>query len=63
MFHVKQIKEFRFMKINEKYSIESSELNVTVYEHFTVKDKEVKKPVGYLSSINIDITYGNSLNN
>ena len=40
------------MKINEKYSIESSELNVTVYEHFIVKDKEVKKPIGYLSSIN-----------
>ena len=40
------------MKINEKYSIESTELNVTVYEHFTVKDKEIKKPVGYLSSIN-----------
>ena len=40
------------MKINEKYSIESSKLNVIVYEHFTVKDKELKKPVGYLSSIN-----------
>ena len=40
------------MKINEKYSIESNELNVIVYEHITVKDKEVKKPVGYLSTIN-----------
>ena len=40
------------MKINEKYSIESTELNVTVYEHFTIKGKEVKKPVGYLTTIN-----------
>ena len=40
------------MKINEKYSIESTELNITVYEHFTIKGKEVKKPVGYLTTIN-----------
>ena len=39
------------MKINEKYSIESTELNVTVYVHFTIKGKEVKKPVGYLTTI------------
>ena len=39
------------MKINEKYSIESSKLNVTVYEHFTIKGEEVKKPVGYLTTI------------
>ena len=46
------------MKINEKYSIESDALNVTVYEHSIVKEeesenfgKEVKKPVGYLTTI------------
>ena len=46
------------MKINEKYSIESDVLNVTVYEHSIVKKKEsenfgkeVKKPVGYLTTI------------
>ena len=46
------------MKINEKYSIESDVLNVTVYEHSIVKEeesenfgKEVKKPVGYLTTI------------
>ena len=27
------------MKINEKYSIESDVLNVTVYEHSIVKEK------------------------
>ena len=46
------------MRINEKYSIESDVLNVTVYEHSIVKEeesenfgKEVKKPVGYLTTI------------
>ena len=46
------------MKINEKYSIESDVLNVTVYEHSIVKKrgnenfgKEVKKAVGYLTTI------------
>lgn len=46
------------MKINEKYSIESDVLNVIVYEHSIVKEKgtknfgkEVKKPVGYLTTI------------
>ena len=46
------------MKINEKYSIESDALNVTVYEHSIIKEKgsenfgkEVKKPVGYLTTI------------
>lgn len=46
------------MKINEKYSIESDVLNVTVYEHSVVKEKEsknfgkeVKKAVGYLTTI------------
>lgn len=46
------------MKINEKYSIESDVLNVTVYEHSIIKEeesenfgKEVKKPVGYLTTI------------
>ena len=46
------------MKNNEKYSIESDVLNVTVYEHSIVKEeesenfgKEVKKPVGYLTTI------------
>ena len=39
------------MKINEKYSIESTELNVTVYVHFTIKGKDYKKPVGYLATI------------
>ena len=46
------------MKINEKYSIESDVLNVTVYEHSIVKEEEsenfgkkVKKPVGYLTTI------------
>ena len=46
------------MKINEKYSIESDVLNVTVYEHLVVKEKEsknfgkeVKKAVGYLTTI------------
>ena len=28
------------MKINEKYSIESDVLNVTVYEHSIVKEEE-----------------------
>ena len=39
------------MKINEKYSIESTKLNITVYEHFTIKGKEIKKPVGYLTTV------------
>ena len=39
------------MKINEKYSIESTELNITVYEHFTIKGKDYKKPVGYLTTL------------
>lgn len=46
------------MRINEKYSIESDVLNVTVYEHSVVKEKdsknfgkEVKKAVGYLTTI------------
>lgn len=46
------------MRINEKYSIESDVLNVTVYEHSVVKEKEsknfgkeVKKAVGYLATI------------
>ena len=46
------------MRINKKYSIESDVLNVTVYEHSIVKEeesenfgKEVKKPVGYLTTI------------
>ena len=46
------------MRINKKYSIESDVLNVTVYEHSVVKEKEsknfgkeVKKAVGYLTTI------------
>lgn len=46
------------MRINEKYSIESDVLNVTVYEHSVVKEKEsknfgkeVKRAVGYLTTI------------
>ena len=46
------------MRINKKYSIESDVLNVTVYEHSIVKKeesenfgKEVKKAVGYLTTI------------
>ena len=46
------------MRINKKYSIESDVLNVTVYEHSIVKEKgsenfgkEVKKAVGYLTTI------------
>ena len=46
------------MRINEKYSIESDVLNVTVYEHSVVKEKEsknlgkeVKMAVGYLTTI------------
>lgn len=46
------------MRINEKYSIESDVLNVTVYEHSVVKEKEsknfgkeVKRAVGYLATI------------
>lgn len=46
------------MRINEKYSIESDVLNVTVYEHSVVKEKEsknfgkeVKRSVGYLTTI------------
>lgn len=46
------------MRINEKYSIESDVLNVTVYEHSVVKEKEsknfgkeVKKAVWYLTTI------------
>ena len=46
------------MRINKKYSIESDVLNVTVYEHSVVEEKEsknfgkeVKKAVGYLTTI------------
>ena len=46
------------MRINKKYSIESDVLNVTVYEHSIVKKEEsenfgeeVKKAVGYLTTI------------
>lgn len=46
------------MRVNEKYSIESDVLNVTVYEHSVVKEKEsknfgkeVKRAVGYLTTI------------
>ena len=39
------------MRINEKYSIESTKLNIIVYEHFTIKEKEFKKTVGYLTTI------------
>ncbi|MDU2291926.1 MAG: hypothetical protein E7D69_17995 [Clostridium celatum] len=46
------------MRINKKYSIESDEMNVTVYEHSIVKEKEsknfgkeTKKAVGYLTTI------------
>lgn len=46
------------MRINEKYSIESDVLNVTVYEHSVVKEKEsknfgkeFKRAVGYLTTI------------
>ena len=46
------------MRINEKYSIESDALNVTIYEYSIVKEKdsknfgkEVKRAVGYLTTI------------
>lgn len=46
------------MRINKKYSIESDEMNVTVYEHSIIKEKEsknfgkeTKKAVGYLTTI------------